>query len=83
MNPFLFIILYNNEIYNGITGIAELAWVTNALLTETCFNINISQAVSDAKSTSLKMIFSPADSKFSIYQLMMAQYRVPLLLLSQ
>jgi hypothetical protein len=28
-------ILYNKEIYNGITGIAELACVTNALLTET------------------------------------------------
>ncbi len=33
--PSSFIILYNREIYNGITGIAELACVTNALLTET------------------------------------------------
>jgi hypothetical protein len=33
--PSSFIILYNKEIYNGITGIAELAWVTSALFTET------------------------------------------------
>jgi hypothetical protein len=30
-----FIILYNKEMYNGITGMAELACVTNALFTET------------------------------------------------
>jgi len=28
-------VLYNNEMYKGITGIAELAWVTNALFTDT------------------------------------------------
>jgi hypothetical protein len=33
--PSSLIILYNIEIYNGITGIAELAWVTNALFTDT------------------------------------------------
>ena len=33
--PSAFIVLYNNEMYNGITGIAELACVTSALLTET------------------------------------------------